>query len=1263
MYTRYPNIETPQHRVEFEQCESRRPSAGSGSVSHVDLSSLVETGQPDMYSQKKILMPLNKGEMISLNTTRDLSPVVSLQTVNSIVHHSSKTVTTNQKTQNSAFQFIPSRIHTAHIQAYGVDFNFYESPKTFNHSPQSKDTLSGKTRELPIGRLKSARLSSYSGKPSNLRDISDTLSIGNAKKEDSIDFLLSCGQTTHGLFYKNCMGSLSETIVPVRRAITAPIDMERSSIFQPLTKLVMHTPRPKTTFQKPVHRDRPFQGLIGNIDLNKSILNKEAALSIFNRESKSDGDLMQAHITSVPTPCPSDSASMELPAIKHTKSLQKRQSELQTQSITSHRKFIISMGRVVHESEAYSHFLHIASGIFPETFVAYVIEKLEIFCTNHCVHQAECSFERIIATLSKPSVQLHITDMDLLDCFENYSEINKAMLTVGQRFKGKHACCVAATLIQSMWRMYTLRSKHIVFISKLHVAKRLVKMWRIRRHILNIRQSLKKHRLEKIQLHIKKHSKFCAEWKAIKETQRLVDALNKNLSVVYVTTLLPHEIDLFLKQVIGHTLDLDELIQSNRILLILLERPVHFSETVSLTTILMYNTSAIRKLSEFIKNKLAYIVPGVYAWPELELSLYLNVPVFGSFEGFQKLSHKRSAQRELVLKSGAASAPGANIFTDEMSLYTQIDTLLSDNPNIARWVLKMNTEMEGRGLAYFDVKDIYLEEQYLPEKDIVSFPGAARQSNSDYFQDSSIHSLKNALSRHIQFCRKDIWISWNHFMRSFLLHGGVIEACPPVSDPETDSVEYPIAHLVIDPDGVVNLLVTGSLLVLDQFKPWGSIFPQMSIPHHNLVSSIEKLAQECVSQGIIGHVTLEFVSWRLADMHDRTTWCTSVKPHFTENLSQAYYMLFISCCQAVHTDGKIYFDMNSTRHLILRYLNKVPFVDMDKVRKGSQMDHINSNIDYEARVGIYTTKVTHQNFEILTRQRFHSICLESGISFDFKCKVGTHIPLVESFEKQSYAMMCVNRSLETVLEVLLHNLVILARKFTGTVHVTSNFMKASHYLAKLLSNVRPFSYVHKPAIIKNLGQLSDLEIMLNKHLCLPVSRIVGISDDDLVKSSTIKLPQIEMSPETVTLLNTEIPSKALSGFYMDFGREKLEMPVKSSPRNATRVPLGLHMNEYLVIMEHFAGLDTGLTDPQIPNSTQRLSNKKWVKSSPQTAEDHLIADAAVVTAASAIAMEDQKTLPTTSETLVQADICTPMECSSESDGIDEQSTRSKIPKN
>ncbi|KAH6560000.1 hypothetical protein BASA62_000275 [Batrachochytrium salamandrivorans] len=1180
MYTRYPNIETPQHRVEFEQCESRRPSAGSGSVSHVDLSSLVETGQPDMYSQKKILMPLNKGEMISLNTTRDLSPVVSLQTVNSIVHHSSKTVTTNQKTQNSAFQFIPSRIHTAHIQAYGVDFNFYESPKTFNHSPQSKDTLSGKTRELPIGRLKSARLSSYSGKPSNLRDISDTLSIGNAKKEDSIDFLLSCGQTTHGLFYKNCMGSLSETIVPVRRAITAPIDMERSSIFQPLTKLVMHTPRPKTTFQKPVHRDRPFQGLIGNIDLNKSILNKEAALSIFNRESKSDGDLMQAHITSVPTPCPSDSASMELPAIKHTKSLQKRQSELQTQSITSHRKFIISMGRVVHESEAYSHFLHIASGIFPETFVAYVIEKLEIFCTNHCVHQAECSFERIIATLSKPSVQLHITDMDLLDCFENYSEINKAMLTVGQRFKGKHACCVAATLIQSMWRMYTLRSKHIVFISKLLVAKRLVKMWRIRRHILNIRQSLKKHRLEKIQLHIKKHSKFCAEWKAIKETQRvvihipsmsfgtdisckyknmdtwqkrqigrLVDALNKNLSVVYVTTLLPHEIDLFLKQVIGHTLDLNELIQSNRILLILLERPAHFSETVSLTTILMYNTSAIRKLSEFIKNKLAYIIPGVYAWPELELSLYL-----AHLKASRKLSHKRSAQRELVLKCGAASAP---------------DTLLSDNPNIARWVLKMNTEMEGRGLAYFDVKDIYLEEQYLPEKDIVSFPGAARQSNSDYFQDSSIHSLKNALSRHIQFCRKDIWISWNHFMRSFLLHGGVIEACPPVSDPETDSVEYPIAHLVIDPDGVVNLLVTGSLLVLDQFKPW------------------------------------------------------------------------------VHTDGKIYFDMNSTRHLILRYLNKVPFVDMDKVRKGSQMDHINSNIDYEARVGIYTTKVTHQNFEILTRQRFHSICLESGISFDFK----------------SYAMMCVNRSLETVLEVLLHNLVILARKFTGTVHVTSNFMKASHYLAKLLSNVRPFSYVHKPAIIKNLGQLSDLEIMLNKHLCLPVSRIVGISDDDLVKSSTIKLPQIEMSPETVTLLNTEIPSKALSGFYMDFGREKLEMPVKSSPRNATRVPLGLHMNEYLVIMEHFAGLDTGLTDPQIPNSTQRLSNKKWVKSSPQTAEDHLIADAAVVTAASAIAMEDQKTLPTTSETLVQADICTPMECSSESDGIDEQSTRSKIPKN
>ncbi|KAL2918603.1 hypothetical protein HK105_202004 [Polyrhizophydium stewartii] len=750
--------------------------------------------------------------------------------------------------------------------------------------------------------------------------------------------------------------------------------------------------------------------------------------------------------------------------------------------------------------------------------------------------------------------------------------------TAGQRYRAKDGFMAAVVKIQATWRMHKLRVIHLEFVEKLRAGERFRQKWLIRRLISRIQASRESYKGRawhslmhfgaSIILHLPSMTfgtTTCAKYEnmhswQIRQLGRLIDLLDPNVSVIYVTTLLSADVERFLKQTIGFTFDLSELIRAKRLLLITLKKPEFCAETVSLAGILMCTPVALRKISSFIKDQQAYMVPAACGRAELDLAHAFNIPVYGSFEANLELAHCRTAQRDIIIRSGVPHTPGASRLKDERSLYHELDRLIKQHPHITRWLFKIDKEMEGRGIAYVDVRELHAESESAHDEDEVD----AETTTSRLLRGSVLshcnHPLRDKMYRCVHFLRRDLWTSWNHYLKSFLFFGGVIEACAPHADHESESLEYPIVHFLIEPDNAVKILATSSL---------------RSVDHSKLVAFVDLVARDCIDRGIMGHITCEFVAWKLADMFEHTIWCTAIKPHFTENMSQAYFMLLMTACPALHPDGKIYYDLNLARRLNLRYLSKVPYVDMDKVRQVSNTERIYDEADYEERVGIYAPRLIHQNLEVLDSRLFGGLCLESGIVFDSKWKSGTHIPLVECYGKQSYAMMCINRNLETALEMMLQNIVIIARRLTGPVAVHSNFMEVAQHLSHMLSNVRPYSYVHKPAVTKaspNAQKLSDLENALNNHIALPVSRMLGLLEE-LGKLKDDRSSKRGMSPTTINLLNAGIPSKMLANFYSDFGREKLEVPDKSSKRNATRVPPGLPMDEYMAIMEHLAGLD------------------------------------------------------------------------------------------
>nr|KAJ3420427.1 hypothetical protein HK105_005681 [Polyrhizophydium stewartii] len=1114
---RRPSLGAASNVIEFGMPERRRSAARPRSVSHLDLSALSKRDQPDAARARTPAMVLKGESMTSLGAPGNMSPLKSARLSQFLGRQIPGQVPVDQITdqRNKA-------LHRVH------------SPVDRQAAPSRSDF----TNEIKVH---------------------------------------------------------AESIHRSNRATTVPTHIG-PRMFEPLANAAPESERPKTVATQRGNMTGTEERKIRR-SLVVTLGPRQANSVMFGQRGEhgamaATGDSLRK----APTPCPSICVAPELPDIQRKRFVQLRPLTSPDVFMTTHKQFIVSMGRVVRDSDAYQHFLILASRVFPEPAIEFLVQRIERFCANYM----ECSYERLIAILSRPILRLRFCETDMLSCLANDKEarpawnqsyrvnfclelirvrvqVDAVTSTAGQRYRAKDGFMAAVVKIQATWRMHKLRVIHLEFVEKLRAGERFRQKWLIRRLISRIQASREATlRTEWAELKTKKRiilhlpsmtfgTTTCAKYEnmhswQIRQLGRLIDLLDPNVSVIYVTTLLSADVERFLKQTIGFTFDLSELIRAKRLLLITLKKPEFCAETVSLAGILMCTPVALRKISSFIKDQQAYMVPAACGRAELDLAHAFNIPVYGSFEANLELAHCRTAQRDIIIRSGVPHTPGASRLKDERSLYHELDRLIKQHPHITRWLFKIDKEMEGRGIAYVDVRELHAESESAHDEDEVD----AETTTSRLLRGSVLshcnHPLRDKMYRCVHFLRRDLWTSWNHYLKSFLFFGGVIEACAPHADHESESLEYPIVHFLIEPDNAVKILATSSL---------------RSVDHSKLVAFVDLVARDCIDRGIMGHITCEFVAWKLADMFEHTIWCTAIKPHFTENMSQAYFMLLMTACPALHPDGKIYYDLNLARRLNLRYLSKVPYVDMDKVRQVSNTERIYDEADYEERVGIYAPRLIHQNLEVLDSRLFGGLCLESGIVFDSKWKSGTHIPLVECYGKQSYAMMCINRNLETALEMMLQNIVIIARRLTGPVAVHSNFMEVAQHLSHMLSNVRPYSYVHKPAVTKaspNAQKLSDLENALNNHIALPVSRMLGLLEE-LGKLKDDRSSKRGMSPTTINLLNAGIPSKMLANFYSDFGREKLEVPDKSSKRNATRVPPGLPMDEYMAIMEHLAGLD------------------------------------------------------------------------------------------
>lgn len=104
--------------------------------------------------------------------------------------------------------------------------------------------------------------------------------------------------------------------------------------------------------------------------------------------------------------------------------------------------------------------------------------------------------------------------------------------------------------------------------------------------------------------------------------------------------------------------------------------------------------------------------------------------------------------------------------------------------------------------------------------------------------------------------KKDVfhW-SINYFL--YWITGGVIEATPP-----SDSITSLTVDMLIEPTGRANVLCMGDQIHAETpFSCWGVSMPQSSVEPDVLNAACKKVAEACKSRGIIGYLSVDFVTF------------------------------------------------------------------------------------------------------------------------------------------------------------------------------------------------------------------------------------------------------------------------------------------------------------------------------------------------------------------------------------------------------------------
>uniref|UniRef100_A0A672T222 IQ motif-containing protein H-like n=1 Tax=Sinocyclocheilus grahami TaxID=75366 RepID=A0A672T222_SINGR len=248
-----------------------------------------------------------------------------------------------------------------------------------------------------------------------------------------------------------------------------------------------------------------------------------------------------------------------------------------------------------------------------------------------------------------------------------------------------------------------------------------------------------------------------------------------------------------------------------------------------------------------------------------------------------------------------------------------------------------------------------------------------------------LEEVPHLLASYAHPANTSCYATWTCFLEHFLREGGVIEAFPP-----SDSVTCLTVDLLVEPGGDVSMLSCGDQLRgLSGLEVVGCTVPQTSICPDVLHSICTRVGQACQQRSIMGHVSLDLVTFLDPSNLEQQVWAIDLDLGYSNQLAMTQLMLMM-------TRGTL--DCRTSKLEVPPPVRDVKSsVRNARVKTKAQTAVTN-------RFAVMCTRLLHTNLSLVYYSTFFLMCKAQGIGYDVKARQGTVFALHDSRDRRSLVL-------------------------------------------------------------------------------------------------------------------------------------------------------------------------------------------------------------------------------------------------------------------
>ncbi|CAD8179992.1 unnamed protein product [Paramecium octaurelia] len=584
------------------------------------------------------------------------------------------------------------------------------------------------------------------------------------------------------------------------------------------------------------------------------------------------------------------------------------------------------------------------------------------------------------------------TMAELLQCFENWEDLQKILKVPTLLYKSKDGQVQAATKISALFKGYQARKNYQrlkIMVEKVIIIQRSMRVSLFRKKVQKQIIKNNNYMLERFK---NRQNVFKEEWPFIKLQQRFEIHLNsfsfeeiKRLSMdkfpqrqntqitrifnlkdplVHIIYVAPYDLPSELIDYFYKILNLGDISDcKNRLHFVWPENYNIFNNHMGLSQLLYYSPRALKRIKSLIRGQASYIVPGVCSNDDIKISDILNVPIFSGIPQLHQYYSTKSGCKVLFDELQMPQPPTIRNIYDEKELINSLSVLIIKNPSINTWIIKVDDESSGRGIAWLEVQKMIKNIQPLEINQLAQL-------------------LTKKIKKKLHYAFPHLYGGYHEFIMSIANRGGIIEGSPLSRLSQIHSISY---NFKVEPTGEISILGSYEKIKTNEIQTIASLSPQSFLKINQEVLC-HQIAQKLYGKGLIGYFTIDTIGYQL------------------ENNKQGFQVIGLDCFLNQYSSASIYFDFLMRGRL--------------DVSTGSYYVE-DTNRQNNVRYSIYCPTIMNEGLDVLQYKTFFQLCRLESISFNLEKKIGSTFILVDSLQSGVISLMTVGINSPQVIKYMI----------------------------------------------------------------------------------------------------------------------------------------------------------------------------------------------------------------------------------------------------